>query len=91
MPIAAPRTTLSPTKAAPSAVLYRSERTEASGSMTLANVCRLTTGERENRLGFVCGGGARLTPTFADVAGEAHGGRAGPAPARESRAPCDHA
>jgi len=59
--------------------------------MTLANVCRLTTGERENRLGFVCGGGTRLTPTFADVAGEAHGGRAGPAPARESRAPCDHA
>jgi hypothetical protein len=59
--------------------------------MTLANVCRLTTGKRENRLGFVCGGGARLTPTFADVAGEGHGGRAGPAPARESRAPCDHA
>jgi hypothetical protein len=58
--------------------------------MTLANG-RLTTGERENRLGFVCGGAARLTPTFADVAGEAHGGRAEPAPARESRAPCDHA
>jgi hypothetical protein len=59
--------------------------------MTLAKVCGLTTGERENRLGFVCGGGARLTSRFADFAGEAHGGRAGPAPAHESRVPCDHA
>ena len=59
--------------------------------MTLAKVCGLTTGERENRLGFVCAGGARLTSRFADVAGEAHGVRAEPAPARESRVPCDHA
>jgi hypothetical protein len=57
--------------------------------MTLGTVSRLATGERENRLGFVSGGGARLTSRFADVAGEAQG--AGPASARESRAPCDHA
>ena len=59
--------------------------------MTLTKVCGLTTGERENRLGFDCGGGARLRSRVADVAGEAHGVRAGPAPARESRVPCDHA
>jgi hypothetical protein len=62
--------------------------------MTLEGPARetrgLTTGERKNRFG-VGGGGARLTPRFADSAAEAHADRARPAPARGRRAPCGRA
>jgi len=57
----------------------------------------LTIGERKNRAGFrfgfdfVCSGGARLTPRFAETAGEANGARTKPVPAGKSCPPCDHA